>query len=258
MPPPLQTYEDELRDRTALHMQVADLTQSQDFRRVYGIPDDIDDADAAWERDAILGRFQGPPRRRRAAAALLRNDKKWRAEHRVCDLRSTSAAQVLGCDHNAPQTLAHYYQRRLQASTRPVESRYIRTIDDARERFEETHPVDCLTIPRLGAGALFHCGSHTTHFWSRGDDGSLDFPAASTLAVLIDVGDMSITRHATATSWPSSEVARLIRTIFVKGWGFVLFSMRLGLVSVAHCMIWLAHETIRRIHVLAMLTTGGK
>ena len=48
MPPPLQTYEDELRDRTALHMQVADLTQSQDFRRVYGIPDDIDDADAAW------------------------------------------------------------------------------------------------------------------------------------------------------------------------------------------------------------------
>ena len=54
MPPPLQTYEDELRDRTALHMQVADLTQSQDFRRVYGIPDDIDDADAAWERDAIL------------------------------------------------------------------------------------------------------------------------------------------------------------------------------------------------------------
>ena len=38
-------------------MQVADLTQSQDFRRVYGIPDDIDDADAAWERDAILGRF---------------------------------------------------------------------------------------------------------------------------------------------------------------------------------------------------------
>ena len=38
---------------------------------------------------------------------------KWRAEHRVCELRSTSAAQVLGCDHNAPQTLAHYYQRRL-------------------------------------------------------------------------------------------------------------------------------------------------
>ena len=64
MPPPLQTYEDELRDRTALHMQVADLTQSQDFRRVYGIPDDIDDADAAWERDAILGRFSRATRRR--------------------------------------------------------------------------------------------------------------------------------------------------------------------------------------------------
>ena len=109
MPPPLQTYEDELRDRTALHMQAADLTQSQDFRRVYGIPDDIDDADAAWERDAILGRFSRARRGDgRAAAALLRNDMTWRAEHRVCELRSTSAAQVLGCDHNAPQTLAHY------------------------------------------------------------------------------------------------------------------------------------------------------
>ena len=43
MPPPLQTYEDELRDRTALHMQVADLTQAPDFRRVYGISEDVDD-----------------------------------------------------------------------------------------------------------------------------------------------------------------------------------------------------------------------
>jgi len=108
MPPPLQTYEDELRDRTALHMQVADLTQAPDFKKVYGISEDIDDADAAWERDAILGRFS---RARRgdvnAAAKMLRNDMQWRAEHRVCELRSTSAAQVLGCDHNAPQTLAH-------------------------------------------------------------------------------------------------------------------------------------------------------
>ena len=50
MPPPIQTYEDELRDRTALHMQVADLTQAPDFKKVYGISEDIDDADAAWER----------------------------------------------------------------------------------------------------------------------------------------------------------------------------------------------------------------
>ena len=80
---------------------------------------------------------------------------KWRAEHRVCELRSTSAAQVLGCDHNAPQTLAHYYVscwgRRYRRVTLYQNYRTM-LAKDLKRHIPAGYG---LTIPRLGAGALF-------------------------------------------------------------------------------------------------------
>ena len=97
---------------------------------------------------------------------------KWRAEHRVCESFDFSSPQ----DHNAPQTLAHYYQRRLLADA-PVGHFIPKLPDDARERFEETHPVGyCLTIPRLGAGRVLDRITYDAPR-SRGDM-ALDFSAA--------------------------------------------------------------------------------
>ena len=172
----------------------------------------------------------------RAAAALMK-DMKWRAEPRVCELRSTSAAQVLGCDHNAPQTLAHYYQRRLlgvDAAGRVTLYQNYRTM--LAKDLKRHIPLD--TVLRFHVWEQERCASIADEIRrisrSRGDDGSLDFPAASTLAVLIDVGDMSITRHATRDFMAIiKEVRGWTRTI-LRADGRVFHperSRRFGLVS---------------------------
>ena len=53
---------------------------------------------------------------------------KWRAEHRVCELRSTSAAQVPGLRPQRPANLSSLLPAKVAGvSTRPVELRYTRT-----------------------------------------------------------------------------------------------------------------------------------
>ena len=105
-----QTPEEEALDVERLRELVDDEAAGlADLEAVYGIePDD------AWARDQVLGRFARARRNdARAALKMLQHDYKWRREEGVAGLRTQSAAQVLGCDYNAPRTLSKYYQRRL-------------------------------------------------------------------------------------------------------------------------------------------------
>ena len=183
-------------------------TSMPDFEKVYCIPEGDD-----WEFENVLGRFSrasgakrtarpGPrrarPRRRarrgdaRTAYAFLKADYDWRVEHGVAALRTTSPAEVLGCD---PRVLSQYYERRLLGVDAHGRLCLYQGYKNMLARELKKHvPLEKVTRFHIWeqerAAAIIDELVRTRR--RRGGRGP---PIQPKMAVMLDVSDMTISRH---------------------------------------------------------------
>ena len=192
MAPP-QTPEEERADIENLKALVdAEDAGLGDLDAVYCVPE----GDDPWERDNVLGRFARARRGdARAALALLQKDYAWRLEHDVPGLRTQSAAQVLGCDYNAPRTLSKYYQRRVLG----VDAAGRLCLFQSYKTFlakELKHHIPLATVLRFHVWEQERAAAVADELEriKRAEGGG---PASPKFAVLLDVAEMTISKHVT-------------------------------------------------------------
>ncbi|EGB05858.1 hypothetical protein AURANDRAFT_66087 [Aureococcus anophagefferens] len=154
-------------------------TSMPDFEKVYCIPEGDD-----WER-ARRGDAK-------TAYAFLKADYDWRVEHGVAALRTQSPAEVLGCD---PRVLSQYYERRLLGVDAHGRLCLYQGYKNMLARELKKHvPLEKVTRFHIWeqerAAAIIDELVRTRR--RRGGRGP---PIQPKMAVMLDVSDMTISRH---------------------------------------------------------------
>ncbi|KAH8047692.1 cholestenol delta-isomerase [Aureococcus anophagefferens] len=148
-------------------------TSMPDFEKVYCIPEGDD-----WEFENVLGRFS-------------RADYDWRVEHGVAALRTQSPAEVLGCD---PRVLSQYYERRLLGVDAHGRLCLYQGYKNMLARAQKHVPLEKVTRFHIWeqerAAAIIDELVRTRR--RRGGRGP---PIQPKMAVMLDVSDMTISRH---------------------------------------------------------------